>query len=825
MEELRSLAERLGTSLDGIRPEMENFVNPSTLLLRLERWLAATGNPGLYAATLDANPHRARAILTVFANSQALSDACVQNPELPTLFFEHELPELEFDRDSLIERGRRLVEFATSTTHALDRLRYLRQETQLILAAQDLTQSWPPARVWRGISDLAEAMIRLTLDVAWQKYAAEKGLADPCPLGVIGFGKLGSGELNYSSDIDLSYVIPDEVDDALEDHATRFAPQFGRALEQRMGRGALYRVDLRLRPFGSGGPIVARVRAVESYYRLYAEPWEILALLRAKCLVGSSDVRDRFAALRLERCFQGPPVSEFFIDSIREMRAHIDAHADAEDLKRGPGGIRDIEFVAQLGQLVHGRTHPALRYGSTLEVIEQLRVAGVIAAAVAQSLAADYTFLRQLEHRIQMHDDVQGHSLPESPMARAELAGAMGLRSGEELVRRLAEVRSRNRERFGAFFAQTHAAVPEPPDARDQLPARLREDADRFPELLEEVLSGEIAREERPTAFLETDPARLAHAYELRRRRIWTQFALGQLIEPGAALAKLADSVLLALDSDAVSRPAKVVALGSYGTQDLTWDSDLDLIFVVEEAADQSEAEIAVAGLLRRIHTLRNLGATIDVDARLRPDGGRGLLVRSWPALRHYLLHEAEPWELVALGHARDVRREGSVADQILRTIAERPLTKADRYDLRAMKRRIERERVPTGTEQRHLKLGKGTLNDIEWIVRMSELAHPGLPRPSARIEDRLSELTTAGVLNVVERDALAGALSFFRRLRAHLALEGDFDDVLPENPDRLARLATAMGMETGNELLRHYAEWSDQVRAIYQTTVEARWA
>src|SRR5471030_374440 len=121
---------------------------------------------------------------------------------------------------------------------------------------------------------------------------------------VVGFGKLGGHELNYSSDVDLVYVVEDGLDERLDRDCTRFFEAFGRALSDRMGRGSLYRVDLRLRPYGGAGPIVRSMRAYEAYYKLYAEPWEVQALVRSRPITGSYALRTRWEAMRNAHCFR-----------------------------------------------------------------------------------------------------------------------------------------------------------------------------------------------------------------------------------------------------------------------------------------------------------------------------------------------------------------------------------------------------------------------------------------------------------------------------------------------------------------------------------------
>ena len=442
--------------------------SPDLALTNLERWAAATGSPDLHLTQLAGVPGRAPLLLALLGASQPLSDALIQNPELASIVLEPGGIGAPPSVDELLREGRRLLAATEGQAHALDRLRYLRQRTILPIVVADLAELWDQETVWRALSDLAEALMKLAMEIAWPPFARLKGLDAVPPLAVVAFGKLGGRELNYSSDIDLVYVAQDEIDERTERELSRFCEAYGRALSDRMGRGSLYRVDLRLRPYGGAGAIVRRARAVESYYRLYAEPWEAQALLRSRVVVGDW-LTPRWEALVAEIAF--PPVlSESSLREMTDTRGRIEEISQGDDLKRGPGGIRDAEFLVQALQMAHGGANSALRSAATNDAARALATAGALEPAAARAVVDGYTFLRKLEHRIQLGSDLQTHTLPEDPLRRAALARTMGFSDAEGLLRAL----GRHRRTIGTLYRSILRLDSDGGDARSVVGARTK---------------------------------------------------------------------------------------------------------------------------------------------------------------------------------------------------------------------------------------------------------------------------------------------------------------------------------------------------------------
>jgi len=817
--------------------------DPDASVLNFESWLRSVASPRLLAEECLEQPALGRQLLLILGASTPIANLLSQNPELASIVFDpgerSRLPE----REAVVREGRQLLAASSSYSHSLDRLRFLRQRWLIPIVLADLGESATQERIWQALSDLADAILELIVPVVW----AQSGGEGPCPVAIAAYGKHGGREVNYSSDLDLVYILADGADESI---ATRFCAALGRAISDPMGRGFLYRIDLRLRPYGASGPIAPTYRAVENYYRLYAEPWEVQALMRSRIVVGTESDCERWEAMRVAHCFR-PAWAEPAIEHMLDMRQRIDHHAVPEDFKRARGGIRDIEFRTQIGQLLHGHKHPEVRVTGCLPALRALDAIGAIDHAVAASLMSAYEFLRRLEHRVQLLDERQTHELPSDPRRRETVARLMDAAGFHELESKVADVRRSvdwmYRSAMGEFEAKESVresvlaragaeavtvahwfdGVPEPEafytalhENRDSL-HRVVELSRKAPalvaqlrgsiELTESVLSGEIeeadSRRVNRGSFAKVWTARLAR---------WT---LAPDPELGPDLAAILDALALDLAQSAELNAA-IFALGSQANLEPGPNSDLDLLFLVPELSQQQAAESAAQRFVRAVQEMRRHGVDIKADFRLRPEGGKGLLARTYHGLQTYGDTAMETWERFALGHARQLAGPPE-ATAIVRSVAyDRPLDLDRLMELMKMKRRIETERVSPTQVHRHVKLGAGGLNDLEWLVHLHEMRDPSLLTASD-IPSRLRSLLSAGILNAVEFEACTESHGFLYELRSRMCLLGIQDDVIPENPIRLEALADSIGMPNGNALLARHSELSSATRMIYLETVE----
>jgi glutamate-ammonia-ligase adenylyltransferase len=314
----------------------------------------------------------------------------------------------------------------------------------------------------RELADLADVCCEVALAeaLAWAEHRFGPPFAsggERCPIVVIGMGKLGGRELNAGSDVDLMVFY--ETDEgasgegALHERFTRVAQRFVATLDEPTEDGVVWRVDLRLRPEGTRGPLVNALAAAERYYETWGRTWERAALVRARPVAGDlafgARLLDALAPFVWRRA-----VDPRLVDEMTAMLARARAEAgDASDgdLKIGPGGIREVEFFAQSLQLVWGGREPRVRGPNTLDALRRLRARGFVSEREESELSDAYLFLRRLEHRVQFATGLQTHALPGDPGMRERVARSLGYDETPGLLRELAEVRARVSARFASL--------------------------------------------------------------------------------------------------------------------------------------------------------------------------------------------------------------------------------------------------------------------------------------------------------------------------------------------------------------------------------------
>lgn len=321
------------------------------------------------------------------------------------------------------------------------RLRVERRRLALAAAIGDLSGLLDFRSVTRALSDFADHALDAAIGQAIRERVPG---AEPRGLAAIALGKQGSHELNYSSDIDPILIfdpeaLPHRERDAVEEAAVRVGRRVVEILQARDGDGYVLRIDLRLRPSPEVTPIVLPVEAAISYYESQALPWERAAFIRSRAAAGDGALGQGF--LDTIRPFVWRRALDY--GTIREIRGISrrirDHHAQGQafgpgfDLKRGRGGIREVEFFAQIHQLIHGGRDPSLRAPATLDALAALAAAGRIDAEQARVLSAAYILFRTIEHRVQMVDDRQTHSLPDGA-ALDGVARLHGLDCGGDLL-------------------------------------------------------------------------------------------------------------------------------------------------------------------------------------------------------------------------------------------------------------------------------------------------------------------------------------------------------------------------------------------------------
>jgi glutamate-ammonia-ligase adenylyltransferase len=344
-------------------------------------------------------------------------------------------------------------------------LRRLKQRAMARIAARDLSGQADLAEVVESMSLVADLAVATALEVSEAALVARYGeprnaKGERQRLIVIGMGKLGGRELNVSSDIDLIFVYPEDgdTDGARSVSNFEFFTRVGKglinALAEITGDGQVFRVDMRLRPNGDSGPLVCSFDMLENYFVTQGREWERYAWIKARPMTG-----ERWEDLEaIRRPFVFRKYLDFgTINAMRDLHAQIRREVAKKDMannvKLGPGGIREIEFIAQVFQLIRGGRDRALQVKPTLEVLKLLVDRSQLELDAVVELSSAYRFLRRLEHRLQYLDDAQTHMLPENPDDQQRVAAAMGFANYEALLMELDDHRQTVSRHFEGVFA------------------------------------------------------------------------------------------------------------------------------------------------------------------------------------------------------------------------------------------------------------------------------------------------------------------------------------------------------------------------------------
>lgn len=436
-EHLRGLAEELVRA----RPELAS---------RLARVLSR-GGVELGAEVSAAGFARAVALLRV---PGAPAEALLADPRDLLAVAEDVLP-------SLPEEGA-----------SLDELRAFRRRLTLSLAARELSAELPAPRAAAILSEAADALIQRTLAEARQKVSQRLSAASEVSLSVLALGKLGGAELNYSSDVDLVLF---RADDAPRVAAEALARELVRALQQASAQGRLFRVDLRLRPYGRTGELIPRRSSVVEYHRGRGRTWERQAWIKARP-VGGDLALGRALLEELAPVLWRETLEARAIQEIVALREEIVVHTEQaeRDVKAGPGGLRDVEFAVQFLQLLHGGSQPTLRQSGTLAAIKALELAGILREEEAPALREVYSFLRKLEHLLQLVHDREATRLPRPGTPGSDaLAACLEVEPGV-LEERFAETQAKARALLDHLLHRPFAATAAPSefDLQDLLLAK-----------------------------------------------------------------------------------------------------------------------------------------------------------------------------------------------------------------------------------------------------------------------------------------------------------------------------------------------------------------
>ncbi|KAF0182353.1 MAG: glutamate-ammonia-ligase adenylyltransferase [Nitrospirae bacterium] len=379
------------------------------------------------------------------------------------------------DERALAAEIESLLSSCTSRDAGMQAIRRFRKDKQLIILLNDVLHRLEQQEVMLDMSNLADAVLRASLAFLDRTLQERFGAPENNAFLVVGMGKLGAQELNFSSDVDPVFVFRTEGETSgistspgvtrnrisAVEYYTKLVEEFSKFLSANTADGFAYRVDLRLRPQGTRGSLALSLSGYEEYYESWGQLWERAALLRARPVAGDEELGREFLHMITPFIYR----KYLDIDSIEEIRRmktqveQLKPGTFSRDIKRGFGGIREIEFFIQIFQLMYGGKEPMLRERRTLKALHRILQKGLIGYEDSYHLSENYLFLRTLEHRIQQMNDLQTHALPAHDHDLAVLGAKMGYRDRQTFLEDLERRRLRVRAIYDSLFQQKEPQV------------------------------------------------------------------------------------------------------------------------------------------------------------------------------------------------------------------------------------------------------------------------------------------------------------------------------------------------------------------------------
>jgi glutamate-ammonia-ligase adenylyltransferase len=424
----------------------------TTALIRLERYLEVTLTPRAEVDLMDATLRYARLLLRILAQSHYLTDIVCRNPEFVSWLWEEADLEHARPREDMIHELLRVLENFAAFDARCQALRRFKRREILRIATRDIFAHVSLTSLTEDLSNLADA----TLEAAYQSARRDleprfgvplcKDGATECGFVVLGMGKLGGRELNFSSDIDLVFLYASDGSTSggsagpasNSEYFHKLGERIIKALSEITAEGSVFRVDMRLRPHGRMGPLAVDIDSAVYYYESEGQAWERQALIKTRPCAGDLELGSQF--IERTRPFVFPRYfDDETLEDIRNVKRQMEAQvADrgetSTEVKLGRGGIRDIEFTVQLLQLLNGGRIEELRTGSTLHAIKVLGERNLLKPLDADALASNYTFMRHVEHRLQIEGSQQRHALPKDPAKLDAFVRLLGYESGASFM-------------------------------------------------------------------------------------------------------------------------------------------------------------------------------------------------------------------------------------------------------------------------------------------------------------------------------------------------------------------------------------------------------
>ncbi len=408
--------------------------DPDMALNHFERLVAAIGAQGVFLSILAEKPEALSVLFRFFGVSDFLARTLIQHPEIIDLFLAPAWRSHRRSRGEMLRELRGALRAPAPGSRKLDALRRFKKVEELRIGAWDVLGEADLTDTQAELSLLAEVCLTAALELAWEEVGPRYHVREAKGFAILGLGKFGGAEMNYSSDLDLAFVYDDRIgwtepSTSPIEFFSKLADRVTKNLTLITREGSTYRVDSRLRPGGSKGPLAQSVAAFRDHFERLAESWERQAYIKARVMAGDKRLGEHFHGLVQAFVYEQPVPLDLGqrIDAMRHRMEEVRVKRGAElHLKLGSGGMVEVEFTVQYLQLLYGKDRVALREPNTLKALDALRSEGLLSAEEYQTLRESYRFLRMAENRLRIVADLSVNTVPRAPAKLQKLARRLG---------------------------------------------------------------------------------------------------------------------------------------------------------------------------------------------------------------------------------------------------------------------------------------------------------------------------------------------------------------------------------------------------------------
>ncbi|MEN8262241.1 MAG: bifunctional [glutamate--ammonia ligase]-adenylyl-L-tyrosine phosphorylase/[glutamate--ammonia-ligase] adenylyltransferase [Nitrospirota bacterium] len=912
-----------------------------------------TSDPGRTERNLtrfvEANPDIKRfrpyfvIIANFFAVSQFLANYCIANPD--EMYAAVKGRRKNITRKLLKEHAQKelVPDEQMDINYLMKALRIFKKRYLLGITIRDITGESGLLTSMDELSFLAETIISKALQWSLEYNKKRFGAPEDSTVSIIGLGKLGGEELNYSSDVDLIAVYDNDegqtsgvlnpsgvMFNKISNHEfyCKTIELLHKLLSSHTEDGIAYRVDLRLRPQGQKGDITMPLKAYKTYYESWGRTWERMVLIRARPVAGDAELGKEFMKT-IEPFVWKRTVDFSEIEEIRGLKKKIDSMLARDDIKRGYGGIREAEFFIQTFQLLYAGENSSLKSYRILNAIQALKWMNMVPEKDLTTLWGNYLYLRRVEHYLQMKEDLQTHTLPSDKNEMESLARVMGFHSVSDFLAELRLRRMQTKNMYNSLLGTQDDVHQEAlnllegklddrelsgylsfrnvkhPDKSLVNLKSIREHMESFRTMHERSITREVIPRLLENAFMSEYPDRVlaglenlltayniktAHLNAIRDQKelmmgiikifslspyltrifLSSQYYLNILIEEWSifktlrgmeeklkrtvregenfssqlaqyrrleeirlgilfllgiinaedlfrVLSHLAEAIIGMIIESRKCRGLSVIAFGKLGGREMTFGSDLDIVFVSETEEAATEAE----KIMKTLTSYTDMGMLYSVDTRLRPDGSKGILVQDIEGYRNYYMKKAQNWEIQALLKARPVGGDTALACSFISMAKDIILKKGKDIpgnDISEMRVRIVKE-LSHESEGIDVKLGPGGIEEIEFHTQYLQLHHSE-KFPDFLVQNTLTairRLAKKEILSSSDKDICSQAYEYFRKLETFQRLNEE--QVITEDSDFTKLAATFMGHKNQEEFLSHLRALRNSVLEIVNKT------